>query len=80
MIFKDPRKCNAYTSGTFIKKTGKNATDSGGVDLGELAQRHHPTGRRLRRRLLLRELISRLSSREAPGAGVASSATGPRLR
>ncbi|WP_182903262.1 hypothetical protein [Microbispora sp. H10830] len=34
VIFKDPRKCNAYTSGTFIKKTGKNATVSGGVDLG----------------------------------------------
>ncbi|MET8159371.1 hypothetical protein ABZT47_23625 [Sphaerisporangium sp. NPDC005289] len=34
MIFKDTRKYNTYSSGTFTKSRGKNATVSGGVDLG----------------------------------------------
>ncbi|MET8141278.1 DNRLRE domain-containing protein [Sphaerisporangium sp. NPDC005288] len=34
VIFKDTRKCTTYTGGTYTKTRGKNATVSGGVDLG----------------------------------------------
>ncbi|MGW4642206.1 DNRLRE domain-containing protein [Sphaerisporangium sp. NPDC004334] len=34
VIFRDTRKCTSYSGGTYTKTRGKNATVSGGVDLG----------------------------------------------